>query len=93
MWDVCGCRLLKNGERFRMQEFCLYLSFCYSVGGSPYATIAILDVMNAIKCDVSTVAFGMCASTATLLLVRALGLSNDKHTQISFCMTSKQGNA
>lgn len=39
-------------------------------GGSPYATIAILDVMDAIKCDISTVAFGMCASTATLLLVR-----------------------
>lgn len=38
-------------------------------GGSPYATVAILDIMEAIKCDVSTVAFGMVASTATLLLV------------------------
>lgn len=26
-------------------------------------------MMDAIKCDISTVAFGMCASTATLLLV------------------------
>ena len=40
-----------------------------NAGGSPYATIAILDMMDVIKCDISTVAFGMCASTATLLLV------------------------
>ena len=45
--------------------------FCVT-GGSPYATVAILDIMAAIKCDVSTVAFGMCASTATLLLVSML---------------------
>ena len=45
------------------------IQVCHA-GGSPYATIAILDIMDAIKCDISTVAFGMCASTATLLLVR-----------------------
>lgn len=47
------------------QDIQLYIN---SQGGSPYATIAILDMMDAIKCDISTVAFGMCASTATLLL-------------------------
>jgi len=47
------------------EDIQLYIN---SQGGSPYATVAILDIMAAIKCDVSTVAFGMCASTATLLL-------------------------
>lgn len=57
-----------------------------TAGGSPYATIAILDVMDAIKCDVSTVAFGMCASTATLLLVRPSIPSCLTHASpLSFC--------
>jgi ATP-dependent protease ClpP protease subunit len=41
-----------------------------SAGGSPYAIVAILDTIAAIKPSVSTIAFGQAASTATLLLVR-----------------------
>lgn len=33
--------------------------------------MAILDTIEAVKPDVSTIAIGLCASTATLLLVRA----------------------
>lgn len=47
------------------QDIKLYIN---SPGGSPYAVIAILDTIESIKCDVSTVAFGLVASTATLLL-------------------------
>lgn len=39
-----------------------------SPGGSPYAVVAILDTMKTLKVDVSTIAFGQSASTATLLL-------------------------
>ena len=38
-------------------------------GGSPYAVIAILDTIAVIKPNVATVAFGLVASTATVLLV------------------------
>ncbi len=54
-------------------------SRCCNAGGSPYATIAILDMMDAIKCDISTVAFGMCASTATLLLVSVTAFGHEVH--------------
>ena len=40
-----------------------------TAGGSPYAVIAILDTIAAIKPNVATVAFGLVASTATVLLV------------------------
>ena len=39
-------------------------------GGSPYYVVIILDMMQAIKPDISTVALGITASSATLLLVR-----------------------
>jgi len=39
-----------------------------SPGGSPYSVIAILDTLQTLKPDVCTIAFGQCASTATLLL-------------------------
>lgn len=65
-----------------------WLSRCCNAGGSPYATIAILDMMDAIKCDISTVAFGMCASTATLLLVSvtASGHKAYCHKRDHLCM-------
>ena len=34
--------------------------------------MAILDAMDAVKPDISTIAIGLCASTATLLLVRSV---------------------
>ena len=73
---VTTCLLLLFVSSGRARKFPYLASFewqmqsrCCNAGGSPYATIAILDMMDAIKCDISTVAFGMCASTATLLLV------------------------
>lgn len=39
-----------------------------SPGGSPYAIVGILDTIRAIKPDISTIAMGQCASTATVLL-------------------------
>lgn len=40
-----------------------------SPGGSVTDAFAILDTMNYIKCDVSTICIGMAASAASLLLV------------------------
>ena len=42
--------------------------FINSPGGSVTATKAILDAMNFVKCDVSTIGMGMCASGASVLL-------------------------
>ena len=39
-----------------------------SPGGSITAGMAIFDTMNYIKCDVSTICIGMCASMASILL-------------------------
>ncbi|MEG1474546.1 MAG: ATP-dependent Clp protease proteolytic subunit [Longicatena sp.] len=39
-----------------------------SPGGSVSAGLAIYDIMNYIKCDVSTICMGICASMAALLL-------------------------
>ncbi|KAK9862625.1 hypothetical protein WJX84_002874 [Apatococcus fuscideae] len=39
-----------------------------SSGGQSYSVVSILDAMSVIKPDISTVAFGVAASTATLLL-------------------------
>ena len=39
-----------------------------SPGGSVTATRAILNAMNYVKCDVSTIGMGMCASGASVLL-------------------------
>ncbi|MDO5328545.1 MAG: ATP-dependent Clp protease proteolytic subunit [Coriobacteriia bacterium] len=47
------------------KDISLYIN---SPGGSVTAGMAILDTMNFIKCDVSTVCVGMCASMASLLL-------------------------
>lgn len=38
-------------------------------GGQAYSIVSILDAMSVIKPEISTVAFGVSASTATLLLV------------------------
>ncbi|KAK9845878.1 hypothetical protein WJX81_004977 [Elliptochloris bilobata] len=39
-----------------------------SQGGQAYSIMAILDAIDAVKPDICTIAFGLCASTATLLL-------------------------
>lgn len=47
------------------KDISLYIN---SPGGSVTAGLAILDTMNFIKCDVSTVCMGCCASMAAVLL-------------------------
>lgn len=47
------------------KEICLYIN---SPGGSISAGMAIYDTMNYIKCPVSTICIGMCASMAAVLL-------------------------
>ncbi len=47
------------------KDISLYIN---SPGGSVTAALAILDTMNHIKCDVSTVCIGICASAGALLL-------------------------
>ena len=46
-------------------DISLYIN---SPGGSVSAGLAILDTMNFIKCDVSTICLGQCASMAAVLL-------------------------
>ena len=47
------------------KDISLYIN---SPGGSVTAGLAILDTMNFIKCDVSTICLGECASMAAVLL-------------------------
>ncbi|MBQ8749398.1 MAG: ATP-dependent Clp endopeptidase proteolytic subunit ClpP [Clostridia bacterium] len=47
------------------KDICLYIN---SPGGSVTAGLAILDTMNYIKCDVSTICVGMAASMGAVLL-------------------------
>ena len=47
------------------KDISLYIN---SPGGSVTAGLAILDTMNFIKCDVSTICMGTCASMAAVLL-------------------------
>ena len=47
------------------EDIYLYIN---SPGGSVTACMAIYDTMNFIKCDVSTICVGMCASMAAFLL-------------------------
>lgn len=47
------------------KDIALYIN---SPGGSVTAGLAILDTMNYIKCDVSTICLGECASMAAVLL-------------------------
>ena len=47
------------------KDISLYIN---SPGGSITAGLAILDTMNFIKCDVSTICMGLCASMAAVLL-------------------------
>lgn len=44
------------------------LMYINSPGGSVSAGLAILDTMNYVKCEISTICMGMCASMAAVLL-------------------------
>ena len=54
------CALI--GEVGSLEDVCLV------AGGQSYSVIALLDTIEAIKPDVCTIALGLCASTATVLL-------------------------
>ena len=58
-------QLLFLEGRDNSQDICLYIN---SPGGAIDAGLAILDTINFIKCDVSTICVGLCASMAAVLL-------------------------
>lgn len=58
-------QLLYLEGRDNTQDICLYIN---SPGGAIDAGLAILDTINFIKCDVSTICVGLCASMAAVLL-------------------------
>lgn len=58
-------QLLFLEGRDNTKDICLYIN---SPGGTIDAGLAILDTMNYIKCDVSTICVGLCASMAAVLL-------------------------
>ena len=58
-------QLLYLSSKDSKKEISLYIN---SPGGSITAGMAIYDTMNFIKCDVSTICIGMCASMAAFLL-------------------------
>lgn len=58
-------QLLYLEGRDSEKDICLYIN---SPGGSTTAGFSILDTMNYIKCDVSTICIGMAASFGALLL-------------------------
>ena len=59
------------------KDISLYIN---SPGGSVTAGLAILDTMDFIKCDVSTICLGECASMAALLLPRPPRATRLPHT-------------
>lgn len=58
-------QLLFLEGRDNTKDICLYIN---SPGGAIDAGLAILDTINFIKCDVSTICVGLCASMAAVLL-------------------------
>lgn len=58
-------QLLYLDSKSSSQPIYMYIN---SPGGSISAGFAIYDTMNLVKCDVSTIAVGMCASMAAFLL-------------------------
>lgn len=57
--------LLKLDEMESKKDITMYIN---SGGGSVSAGMAIIDAMNMVKCDVSTVCIGVCASMAAVIL-------------------------
>ena len=58
-----SCSILRSADPEK--DISLYIN---SPGGSVTAGLAILDTMDFIKCDVSTICLGECASMAAVLL-------------------------
>ena len=65
MWPTVVAQLLHLESADPEKDISLYIN---SPGGSVTAGLGILDTMNFIKCDVSTICIGECASMAAVLL-------------------------
>jgi ATP-dependent Clp protease protease subunit len=63
--NLVVAQLLHLESQDAEKDISLYIN---SPGGSVTAGLAILDTMNYIKCDVSTICLGECASMAAVLL-------------------------
>lgn len=63
--NLVVAQLLHLESQDSEKDISLYIN---SPGGSVTAGLAILDTMNYIKCDVSTICIGECASMAAVLL-------------------------
>lgn len=61
--SICGQLLYLSS--IAQEDILIYIN---SPGGSVSSGMAILDTMNYIPCDVSTICMGMCASMAAVLL-------------------------
>lgn len=57
--------LLYLESKDNKKDVCLYIN---SPGGVSQSGLAIIDTMNLIKCPVSTICIGLCASAAALIL-------------------------
>lgn len=63
--DLVIAQLLYLEGTGKDKDICLYIN---SPGGSVTAGLAIMDTMNYIKCDVSTICVGLAASMGAILL-------------------------
>lgn len=67
--DECVREIIKKLLRLDMQSHKDITMYINSAGGSVVSGLAIYDVMNMIKSDVSTIGIGKCASMASILLI------------------------
>lgn len=67
--DECAREIIKKLLKLDIQSHKDITMYINSAGGSVASGLAIYDVMNMIKSDVSTIDIGKCASMASILLI------------------------
>lgn len=67
--DECAREIIKKLLKLDIQSHKDITMYINSAGGSVASVLAIYDVMNMIKSDVSTIGIGKCASMASILLI------------------------
>ena len=67
--DECARDIIKKLLKLDIQSHKDITMYINSAGGSVASGLAIYDVMNMIKSDVSTIGIGKCASMASILLI------------------------
>ena len=67
--DECAREIIKKLLKLDIQSHKDITMYINSAGGSVASGLAIYDVMNMIKSDVSTIGIGKCASMASILLI------------------------